>query len=187
MRPLAEVIADIDRLHADDPKGLELSYAENMTRWLEKLEPSPDPLLTIAVRAQHLRRWECPRAQYPAGRKGYLQWRRHAAEHHARLVSEVLRRGQYDAEQIDRVSELVLKRGLGTDRDAQTLEDCACLVFLETALPAFTERHPKPKVDQVLRKTWNKMSPTAQRLAGTFLTADRIANDATSNPSDHKS
>lgn len=169
MKLFDEAIAEIDRLHAEDPAGLELGYAQNMTRWLERLEPNPDPLLAIAVRAQHLKRWECPRAEYPPGRKGYLQWRRAAAEHHAQLVSTVLSRTGFAAGEIDRVAILVLKRGLGSDEDVQTLEDCACLVFLETGLSDFAGKHPKPQVDRVLRKTKAKMSSKAQGLSEELL------------------
>jgi hypothetical protein len=45
-------------------------------------------------------------------------------------------------------------------------------VFLETELAAFTEQHPQPKVDEVLRKTWIKMSLDAQRLARAFVTVN---------------
>ncbi len=169
MKPLSDVIAEIDRLHAEDPAGLELRYAQDMTRWLDRLEPSPDPLLAIAVRAQHLKRWECPRAEYPSGRKGYLQWRRAAAEHHAQLVSKVLKSAGYGVNEIDRVATLVLKRGLGSDQDVQTLEDCACLVFLETSLSDFAEQHPKPKVERILRKTQAKMSSKAESLSRELL------------------
>ncbi len=169
MKLFDEAIAEIDRLHAEDPAGLELGYAQHMTRWLEQLEPNPDPLLAIAVRAQHLKRWECPRAEYPTGRKGYLQWRRAAVEHHAQLVSNVLSGAGFGASEIDRVATLVLKRGLGSDKDVQALEDCACLVFLETQLSDFVEQHAKPKVERVLRKTQAKMSPRAEALSHELL------------------
>ena len=58
----AEALAAIDRAHADDPAGKELDYARRMSAWLERLCSQPDPLLAIAVRAQHLKRWECSRS-----------------------------------------------------------------------------------------------------------------------------
>jgi hypothetical protein len=170
-----DAIAAIDRLHEEDPAGLELGYAQAMTRWLERLQPAPDPLLAIAVRAQHLKRWECPRDEYPSGRDGYLQWRRGAAAHHAQVVTGVLTEAGFGEADVERVADLVLKRGIGTDSDAdadaQTLEDCAALVFLETALAGFAAKHAEPKVERILRRTWAKMSPPAQRLAETFVTA----------------
>ena len=171
MNPIDSVLAEVDRLHGQDPAGKELDYAERMTRWLHQLDPNPDPLLQIAIRAQHLKRWECPRGDYPADRRGYLQWRHHAARHHANLVAELMRAASCAEPDITRVMTLVEKRGLGRDPDVQTLEDCACLAFLEKELEAFAAKHPKSKVHEILHKTWRKMSPTARELATAFVPA----------------
>ena len=171
MNPSDDVITSIDRLHAEDPAQRELAYAQRMTHWLEQLDPAAGPLLRIAVRAQHLQRWQRPRADYPAGRTGYLTWRRDAAAHHADLVAVVMRRHGFADADIERVVGLVKKRGIGRDTGAQTLEDCACLTFLEADLATFAQKHPPPKVAEILDKTWRKMSPAAQRLAQALLPA----------------
>jgi GNAT superfamily N-acetyltransferase len=168
---LDDAIAEIDRLHTQDPAQRELGYAQRMTHWLERLDANPDPLLRIAVRAQHLQRWLRPRADYPVGRTGYLKWRRDAAAHHAELVAAAMRTHGFADAEIERVIGLVKKRGIGRDPDAQTLEDCACLTFLETELAAFVQKHPQPKGAEILDKTWRKMSSTAQRLAQELLPA----------------
>jgi hypothetical protein len=160
---LPGVIAAIDELHRLDPAGAELGYAERMSHWLAELDPDPDPALVIAVRAQHLKRWECPRADYPMGRSGYLRWRRNAARHHAAIATALLRDAGCDDALVDRVGMLVEKRG--SDRDSQTLEDCACLVFVETRLAQFRGEHPPDQVERILGRTWQKMSPAARELA----------------------
>jgi len=134
-----------------------------MSGWLRRLDPESPPALDIAVRAQHLKRWECPRGDYPMGRAGYLQWRRNAARHHARVVTDVLEAAGCDRELIERVALLVEKRS--RDRDGQTLEDCACLVFLESRLAGFSAQRPPDQVARIVRQTWHKMSPAARRLA----------------------
>ncbi len=169
MEKVDDAIATIDRLHAEDPSGNELRYAQRMTHWLQTLDSDPDPLLRIAVRAQHLQRWTRPRADYATGRTGYLVWRRNAAAHHADLVANVLRSCEFPDEDVEHVVALVRKRGTGREQHAQTLEDCACLVFLETQLAAFTEKHPPDRVADILSKTWRKMSPAAQQLGCTLL------------------
>ena len=65
----------------------------------------------------------------------------------------------------------MLKRGLGRDAMAQTLEDCACLVFFETELATFAAKQSPEKVADVLAKTWRKMSPAARTLARPLLPA----------------
>jgi hypothetical protein len=160
---LADIIAAIDEMHRLDPAGTELRYAERMSHWLSLLDPKPETALAIAVRAQHLKRWECPRTDYPTGRAGYLRWRRNAARHHARLVVDLLGGFGCDPAFIARVAQLVEKRDAGAA--GQTLEDCACLVFLETRLAEFRGEHSATQVERILGRTWQKMSSTARDLA----------------------
>ncbi len=160
-----EIIAAIDVMHRQDPAGNELTYAQRMSHWLNTLDSNPVPALAIAVRAQHLKRWECSRADFPAGRAGYLRWRRNAARHHARLTASLLVELGCEATLIDRVTLLVEKRDKGPD--GQTLEDCACLVFLETRLASFKDEHSESDVTRILERTWQKMSDRARQLAST--------------------
>jgi hypothetical protein len=62
----------------------------------------------------------------------------------------------------------VAKNGLKTNPDTQALEDAAVLVFLENEIGAFAVQHadyPREKFVEILRKTWRKLSPTAQAAA----------------------
>jgi tRNAThr (cytosine32-N3)-methyltransferase len=62
----------------------------------------------------------------------------------------------------------VSKSGLRTNAGTQALEDAACLVFLENEIEAFAAQHadyPREKFIDILRKTWRKMSPSAQQFA----------------------
>jgi hypothetical protein len=136
-----------------------------MTRWLERLEPAASEELRLAARAQHLCRWRIERSSYPDGRQGYLRWRRECAELHARLAREILGEAGYDAATIDRVADLVRKKGLPHDPEALALEDAACLVFLETELEAFARKHDEPKLLDILERTWRKMSPRGREMA----------------------
>ena len=56
----------IDEAHAKDPRSVEresgsmpfeLDYAQHMTRWLALREPGASPVLQLACRAQHFRRF----------------------------------------------------------------------------------------------------------------------------------
>jgi hypothetical protein len=59
----------------------------------------------------------------------------------------------------------VRKERLKQDKDAQALEDEACIVFLAHYLADFAEKHDSNKVVEILRKTWAKMSPLGRRAA----------------------
>ena len=59
---------------------------------------------------------------------------------------------------VQRVQSLVRKEGLKTDPEAQTLEDVACLVFLEHEFDDFAAKHDQDKVVNIVARTWRKMS-----------------------------
>lgn len=147
----------------DRPK--ELVYSEQMTRWLEALAPNASEALRLAVRAQHIRRWEIPRDRYPMDRIGYLKWRTDLKHFHAKLAGEILGKAGYDDITIARVQALIRKDRLKQDDEAQTLEDVACLVFLENYFADFAKQHDAEKVVDIVRKTWKKMSPNGHAMA----------------------
>lgn len=166
---IAEILRQIDERHVADPDGREMTYACKMSHWLLQLEPAPSPELRIAVRAQHLERWHWPRSEFPDGRAGYLAWRGHAAMQQARVVSTIVREqcpGIMGESVADRVGALVTKAHLVDDCDTQTLEDCACLVFLEFELERFRCGRGKDKdLVRILARSLGKMSPGARELA----------------------
>jgi len=176
-------VAGFDHFHREDPVSetvngeqmpRELVYSRRMAAWVERLEPDAGEILLLAAHCQHLRRFRLPRTDYPPGRKGYLAWRRAAAGEHARLAGAVLRDAGYGREQMERVQNLVLKRAArSAPSDARTLEDAACLVFLERDLESLAGRLGPEKTVEVLARTWPKMSSAGREAAaGLELTPD---------------
>lgn len=81
----------------------------------------------------------------------------------------------YTAEAAGRVGALVRKEDLkGGDPDTQTLEDVACLVFLDDQFEKFErELGDEEKMVGILRKTWAKMSDLARGEALKIQLSDR--------------
>lgn len=164
----------IDEANSQDPNTesfegenypKELLYSMRMTKWLETLEPHASEALRLAVRSQHIRRWEIPRSDYPLGRKGYHQWRTRLYDYHGEKAAEILEKVGYDEETIARVRKMLKKQGLKSNPETQTLEDVACLVFLESYFWDFSRLHDEEKIIAILRKTWVKMSPRGREAA----------------------
>lgn len=168
---LAVAIAALDAANAADPRRtpdgrpVEVVYAERMSAALARLVPDASEALRLAVRAQHLRRWEIPRDRYPRDRRGYLAWRTALYRHHADAAAPILRAAGYDETTVGRVGSLLMKQRLRDDPEAQALEDCACLVFLEHHLAEFAAAHDEAKVLDIIRKTWRKISPRGREAA----------------------
>jgi hypothetical protein len=163
----------IDSANAEDPtqilvRGdlmpLALAHGRLAAGWVPQLVTDPDDALLLAARAHHLRRWELPRAGYPAGRPGYLRWRRDQKARHARDVAAILVISGCRPDVVERTQALVRRDGLGTDPGAQVVEDAACLVFIETQLVDVADRFERDHLLEVIRKTARKMSPAALAL-----------------------
>ena len=182
---LCATLAAIDAHHAQDPvvvqdeSGVasprESIYAERMTATLLAIAPEAGATLQIAVRGQHLRRWEATRDQFPAGRSGYLEWRSERARSAADLVTSIMTDHGYDAGECTRAAAMIKKHGLRRDPDTQLLEDVACLVFLTHDFADFAAKHSDEKVIDIVTKTWQKMSEKARSRAGELTLAPRCA------------
>jgi hypothetical protein len=169
-----QAIAGFDAANAQDPNielvdgqavPKELLYAQRMTRWLHAIVPDAPEAVQLAARCQHIRRWTIPRADFPTGRDGYLQWRAGLARFHAETAAVILREVGYDEAMITKVEQLLRKRQLKTDADMQLLEDVICLVFLENYIADFSTQFEEDKVIDIVRKTWAKMSPRGHAAA----------------------
>ncbi len=78
---LTNVLAAIDQLNNEDPnkdvideiaQPKELLYGQRMSQCLNSYWPEANEYLQIAVRAQHVKRWQLKRTEFPEGKAGYL-------------------------------------------------------------------------------------------------------------------
>jgi hypothetical protein len=167
-------VAAIDAANAEDPNTVEvrgrslplaLAHGQLATEWITQLVADPDEQLMLAARAHHLRRWELRRDSYPAGRPGYLRWRRDQKARHAADIVAILEPCGYEPAEIQRVQQLLRRESVdGT----QAVEDAACLVFIETQLGSVAERLDHDLMLDVIRKTARKMSPAGLALVSSI-------------------
>jgi hypothetical protein len=161
-------IERFDAANAQDPRGVELPYAQRLSAWVERLAPAASEELRLAARAQHICRWVIPRESYPPGRIGYLKWREDLKQFHARKAGEILRQLGYEEAAVARVQELIRKRNFPRTAESCVLEDALCLMFLETQFAETTAKTGDEKMLGILQKTWRKMSPQAREIALTL-------------------
>lgn len=171
---LDAAFAAIDAANADDPVRIEvrgeprpkeLAHAELAVEWVRRLRPDASEALLLATRASHVRRWELPRSAEPAGRAGYLRWKRRLQAHHAAVAGELLASVGYDADTIARVQSIVRKEALRSDPEVVTLEDALALVFVETQFTELADRLDEDHMVDVVAKTLRKMSPEGRAAA----------------------
>lgn len=190
---LATVLQLIDEANARDPSRIvvdgasepaELVYGRRMSEALAQFQPDAGEVLQIAVRGQHIERWTSPRKSYPDGRIGYLKWRKDLKDFHAQRVGDLMVAAGYERAAVDRAGQLIRKERLATDREAQTLEDIACIVFLKYYAADFIAPHDDAKVIDILAKSARKMSRDGIAAAGTINLPERLARLLTEALSD---
>jgi hypothetical protein len=174
---LAATLAAIDAANAEDPRrvataegdvAFEALYAQRMSATLARVYPEASELLQVATRAQHLRRWEIPRGDFPEGRHGYNDWRKTCRAHHAERASAIMLTLGWSEENAERVGSLIRKERLKKDPESQALENVAALVFLEHYFDDFLKKYQgydDEKVIDILGKTLCKMSPRGHAAA----------------------
>jgi hypothetical protein len=160
---LAKALTLIDAANAADPtredgQPAARLYGERMTAELTRLFPAASEVLQIAARGQHVERWLLPRSDYPAGKAGYLDWRREQARRHAARVGGVMAEAGYPPADCDRVGVLLRKDGLKRDPEVQALEDVICFTFLRWYFAAFAAARDPAEVADIVVKTARKMS-----------------------------
>ncbi|HXU94568.1 MAG TPA: DUF4202 domain-containing protein [Gallionella sp.] len=170
-------IAAFDKANSEDPNKeifdgkeypKELLYAQRMTEMQERFAPDASEAVKLACRAQHIQRWKIPRSDYAMDKPGYMLWRTTLYKFHAETAGKLMKEVGYGDEMIARVKTIVGKKELKTNPETQMMEDVVDLVFIEHYMLAFAGQHPdydEEKWIQIIRKTWNKMSPRAHEFA----------------------
>ena len=170
-----------DELNSKDPnreilgrkeRPKELLYAERVSTMLNNYELNPSEALQLAARCQHIQRWKIGRENFPMTKLGYYQWRKNLRDFHAKTAKTILRKVGYENDVINRVSSLVKKEGLQSDREVQTLEDVVVMVFLENYLEAFIHNHSyfdETKIMDIVRKSLRKMTTKGRQAVLTII------------------
>ncbi|HHK74952.1 MAG TPA: DUF4202 domain-containing protein [Rhizobiales bacterium] len=171
------VIAAIDAANEESPRRIVVAgrsrsyenvYSERMSETMARLYPQASERLRIAARAQHIRRWEIPRSDYPQGRVGYNKWRKTCREHHASVVGKIMAAHGYGKEDIEAVGIYLKKQKLKKNDESQALENVVDVVFLAHYWDEFVEKFPQyddDKLIDIIGKTLLKMSPHGHKAA----------------------
>jgi len=171
---LHSVFMAIDAVNSEDPNTTlingeaqpkELLYGHYMSACIDQYWPQAHELLQIAVRAQHIKRWHLKRTEFAEGKAGYLKWRVEQGKFHATLTKSLMLAHNYSEEEAETTAKLLRKEKLKSNPDTQTLEDVACLVFLQHYFDEFAAKHTEEKIIRILQLTWRKMSEEAHNIA----------------------
>lgn len=154
----------------------ELIYGQYMSACLNEYWPQASELLQIAVRAQHIKRWHLKRADFPTGKQGYLTWRKELGAFHATTTKSLMLAHGYDEDSAEQTATIIRKEKLKSNSDSQTLEDVACLVFLQYYFDDFAAKHSEEKIIRIVQLTWRKMSAQGHEIALALTLPEHLAS-----------
>ena len=135
-----------------------------MSEMLARFNPNADELMQIAVRGQHIERWQSPRSNFAMNKQGYHQWRSALYIFHASRVIELMKQAGFSDTDQNRVYNAVAKKDIKRNLDSQLVEDVASLVFIEHYMLGFANAKPDYNEEKwmgIIRRTWQKMSDEA--------------------------
>jgi hypothetical protein len=191
--PLQTVLSAIDNINKTDTNitlvdGIEmpkeLIYGQRMSQCLAIHWTDSSELLQIAVRGQHIKRWHLKRSEFEQGKAGYYQWRIALGKFHGELTAAIMLESGYTAEQAEQTAaiirkDLIRQKKAKVNDDSQTLEDVACLVFLEHYFDEFSAQYiadnNEEKIIRIVKLTWGKMSERGHEIALTLTLPDHLA------------
>ena len=191
--PLKKVLSAIDNINQTDTnttlvEGIEhpkeLLYGQRMSQCLAEHWLDASELLKIAVRAQHIKRWHLKRSEFKEGKAGYYQWRINLGKFHGELTASIMLECGYSTEQAEQTAaiirkDLIRQGNAKQNDDSQTLEDVACLVFLEHYFDDFAAKYTavdnEEKIIRIVKLTWNKMSERGHEIALTLPLPQHLA------------
>jgi len=175
MTSLEKALQLFDTYNKQDPHTIawngdnypaEYFYALQLYNWVKKLEPNAHEHVLLASRSQHIGRWKTPRTEYPAGKAGYLTWRKDLAKFHAQTAGELMLQAGYTEDDVKAVQHIILKENLKLDNEVQLMENALCLVFLEFQYEDFLSKHEDDNlIIRILRKSWLKMTEPGRQAA----------------------
>jgi hypothetical protein len=185
---LENTLTAIDDVNSQDPnlvvfngsnQAKELIYGQQMSECLNQYWPGAHELLQIAVRAQHIKRWQLKRTEYKEGKAGYYQWRIAQGKLHAELTSEIMIKQGYSIDETQQCAAIIRKENLKTNENSQNLEDVACLVFLmhyfDEFAAKYTAQDNEAKIVRIVQLTWKKMSDKAHGIALSLTLPEHLA------------
>ena len=185
---LENTLTAIDNINSQDPNTVifegisqakELIYGQQMSACLNQYWPDAHEVLQIAVRAQHIKRWQLKRTEYEEGKAGYYQWRIAQGKFHAKLTSEIMSKQGYSINDAEQCAAVIRKENLKTNDNSQSLEDVACLVFLmhyfDEFAAKYTEQNNEAKIVRIVQLTWQKMSDKAHKIALSLTLPEHLA------------
>ncbi len=91
------------------------------------------------------------------------------------MAKQLMLEHGYNEQEAEQTASIIRKEQLKKNTDSQTLEDVACLVFLQHYFDEFAAKHTEEKIIRILQLTWRKMSARGHEIALSLTLPEHLA------------
>lgn len=167
---IREVEKEIREVLSRSPVKMDPVHSETTRKWVLKLKPDADQALQIAALAHDIERSMLNKAQV-ASKEKFGNYERHKKEHSersARIISNILKKHNFDKNFIRKVERLVLTHEFGGDKESDILKDADSLSFFESNLEDYFKRYGEEKTKFKIKFMFDRMSGKAKSIVRKF-------------------
>lgn len=164
MEQFALVKQEIERILPSSPLDFELNHAQATLNWTLRLKPDADEALQIAALAHDMER-AITGMQETFILKNLINiddlQKQHALRS-AKIISNLLKKYEYDEATIKKVYDLVAKHEIGGGEEADILRDANSIAFFDGNADSYFNMNGPEKTKQKLRWMYQRLSPKAK-------------------------
>ncbi len=173
-----KVKREIEKTLKNSPVPIDQIHSKSTLKWLLILKPNADRALQIAALGHDIDRGVSGITDKSLkDMKNYEQKRIEHSIRSAKVMSDLLKKHNFDKEFIDRVYCLVERHETGGDEDSDILRDADSIAFFEYNIPTYFERNGKEKTFHKIRYMFYRVSDRAKNIIKKIKYQDKEIND----------
>lgn len=169
---------EIEEILKDSPVAIDPIHSKNTLKWLLVLKPNADQALQIAALGHDIDRGVSKITDKSLkDMKNYEQARIEHSIRSAKVISDLLKKYNFEKKFIDKVHRLVERHETGGDEESDILRDADSIAFFEYNIPTYFERYGKEKTLYKIRYMFDRVSDRAKNIIKKIEYQDKEINN----------
>ncbi len=150
----------------NSPLDFELKHSKLTLKWCLYLKPDADNALQIAALAHDIDRAVTGITE-TYDLKDYSKINEFKAEHakrSAKIISDLMKKFEFDEKTIEKVNRLVLNHEVGGDKETNILMDADSIAYFDYNINGYFKKNGKEKTKNKVKFMYRRLSEKAKKL-----------------------
>lgn len=173
-----KVKREIEEILKDSPLSIDPVHSKSTLKWLLVLKPNADQAMQIAALGHDIDRGVSKITEESI--KDMKNYEQEKAEHSirsAKVISDLLKKYNFEKRFIDKVYHLVERHETGGDEESDILRDADSAAFFEYNIPIYFKRYGKEKTLHKIRYMFDRVSDRAKNIIKKIKYQDKEIDD----------